>query len=142
MKNPQTTIATTFLTHIISAIDGVSQSILTNVFLYWCELKKQCAEKTQQIIFAWWIITSVLPKFFGTTTTAIHSTQLGLLLWTYAISTITHCFGAQWLSGEIQSWLFFNLSQLQRWSGYSNAQCTVFHCVSNFTLYIFTVWGH
>ena len=31
MKNPQTTIAPTFLTHIISAIDGVNSKIIFTV---------------------------------------------------------------------------------------------------------------
>ena len=35
MKNPQTTIAPTFLTHIISAIDGVSSNtLLCLVYLF------------------------------------------------------------------------------------------------------------
>ena len=33
MKNPQTTIAPTFLTHIISAIDGVYNFDITMAFL-------------------------------------------------------------------------------------------------------------
>ena len=31
MKNPQTTIALTFLTHIISDIDGVSRDFMKNI---------------------------------------------------------------------------------------------------------------
>ena len=34
MKNPQTTIAPTFLTHIISAIDGVSYSKVVESTFY------------------------------------------------------------------------------------------------------------
>ena len=45
MKNPQTTIAPTFLAHIISAIDGVHYQVCNFLFMVHGPIKKKVALK-------------------------------------------------------------------------------------------------